>query len=304
MPLDGEQIEARAAAPFRRNWRRSRLKKVTIAAALAQAVDVLERASVPAPRLTAEVLLCHALGADRAFLYAHSTDELSELSSIGFRGYLRERLAGKPTQYITRRQEFYGRDFFVNQDVLIPRPETEHLVAAAIAAVRERGYGRILDVGTGSGAIAISLALETARRVIASDVSLEALRIAEQNRATHQAAVVFFAGNLAEAVRASHLDLLLSNPPYVPATDAANLQREVRDWEPAVALYGGESGNEIYASLIEQAKSAVRSGGQLMLELGFRSVDFVMPRLQAHWTSIQVLDDLAGLPRVVIAERR
>jgi release factor glutamine methyltransferase len=277
---------------------------VTIAAALAHGVELLERASIPAPRLTAEVLLCHALSHDRAYLYAHSTDELSELGWTHFAGYLDQRLAGKPTQYITRRQEFYGRDFFVNPDVLIPRPETEHLVAAAITAVRERAHGRILDLGTGSGAIAISVALETGRLVTASDISLEALRVAEQNRATYQAAVAFFAGNMAEAVQAERLDLLLSNPPYVPAADKANLQREVRDWEPPVALYGGESGNEIYARLIEQATGAVRSGGQLMMELGYRSVDFAVPRLQAHWTSIQVLDDLAGLPRVVVAERR
>lgn len=277
---------------------------MTFAAALAQAVDVLERASIPAPRLTAEVLLCYALGRDRAYLYAHSTDELSDLGWIHFGRYLHERLAGKPTQYITTRQEFYGRDFFVNQDVLIPRPETEHLVGAAIAAVRERGYGRILDVGTGSGAIAISVALETGQSVIASDISLEALRIAEQNRVTYQAAVAFFAGNLLEAVRTGHLDLLLSNPPYVPSTDMANLQREVRDWEPAIALYAGESGNDIYGRLIEQATGVVRSGGQLMMELGYRSVDFVLPRLEAHWTGVKVLDDLAGLPRVAIAERR
>jgi release factor glutamine methyltransferase len=277
---------------------------VTIAAALSHGVELLERASIPAPRLTAEVLLCHALGHDRAYLYAHSTDDVSELAWVHFGGYLDERLAGKPTQYITRRQEFYGRDFFVSRDVLIPRPETEHLAEAAINAVRERAHGRILDVGTGSGAIAISVALETGRLVMASDISLEALRVAERNRATHQAAVAFFAGSLAEPVQAERLDLLLSNPPYVPATDKANLQREVRDWEPPVALYGGESGNEIYARLIEQATCAVRSGGQLMMELGYRSVDFAVPRLQARWTSIQVLDDLAGLPRVIIAERR
>jgi release factor glutamine methyltransferase len=296
----GHQIPA----PLRRNWRSSTLKKVTIATALSQAVDVLERASIPAPRLTAEVLLCHALSRDRAYLYAHSTDELNELGWIHFGRYLHERLAGKPTQYITRRQEFYGRDFFVSQDVLIPRPETEHLVGAAIAAVREHGYGRILDVGTGSGAIAISVALETGRLVLASDVSLEALQVAERNRAAYRATVAFFAGNLAEAVRTGHLDLLLSNPPYVPATDQANLQREVRDWEPAIALFAGDSGNDIYGRLIKQATSAVRSGGQLMMELGYRSVDFVLPRLEVYWAGIKVLDDLAGLPRVVVAERR
>ena len=265
---------------------------------------MLERAAIPVPRLTAEVLLCHALRRDRAYLYAHATDELSEVGWIHFGRYLHERLNGKPTQYITRRQEFYGRDFFVDQAVLIPRPETEHLVEAAVAAVRARGYNRVLDVGTGSGAIAISVALETGRLVMASDVSLDALRVAERNRAALEAPVAFFAGDLAAAVRSASIDLLLSNPPYVPASDKANVQREVREWEPEVALYGGESGNEVYGRLIEQACTTVRSGGQLMMELGYRSVDFVLPRLAENFKDVRVLDDLAGLPRVVIAERR
>lgn len=277
---------------------------MTIGTALAQGTELLERGGIAAPRLTAEVLLCHALRRERAYLYAHATDELTELGWIHFGRYLHERLQGKPAQYITRRQEFYGRDFFVSEDVLIPRPETEHLVETAIAAVRERGYARVLDVGTGSGAIAISVALETAIPVMASDISAGALAVAERNRAAHQARVALFAGDLAAAVRPASVDLLLSNPPYVPAADKANVQREVRDWEPDVALYGGDSGNEIYARLIDQASGAVRSGGQLMMELGYRSVGFVLPRLDPQWTGIRVLDDLAGLPRVAVAERR
>ena len=127
------------------------------------------------PRLTAEVLLSHALRQDRAYLYAHSTDELTELAWIHYGRYLDERLKGKPTQYITHKQEFFGRDFYVNSDVLIPRPETEHLVEASLAYARRTQPATILDVGTGSGAIATSLALELGRPVWASDISVAAL---------------------------------------------------------------------------------------------------------------------------------
>ncbi len=156
---------------------------MTLGTALQQGTALLEKAALPVARLTAEVLFCHALRADRAYLYAHSTDELTELAWIHYGRYLDERLKGKPTQYITHRQEFYGRDFYVNGDVLIPRPETEHLVEAALGHVRRAASGTIVDVGTGSGAIAISLALELGRSVMASDVSVKALAVAQRNAA-------------------------------------------------------------------------------------------------------------------------
>jgi release factor glutamine methyltransferase len=277
---------------------------LTLDQALQQGAELLERENVPAPRLTAEVLLCHALCQERPYLYAHSKDELTDLWWIHYGRYLHERLKGKPTQYITHRQEFYGRDFRVGPDVLIPRPETEHLVDAAVAAVREHGRRRILDVGTGSGAIAISIALETGVTVLASDISTAALSVARQNRETLNAPVAFFAGDLVEAVGHQSLDLLVSNPPYVPARDKANVQREVRDWEPEIALYGGEDGEEMYRRLILQAGDAVRPTGQLMMEMGYRSLEQVRPMLEQHWMDITVIDDLAGLPRVIVARRR
>jgi release factor glutamine methyltransferase len=276
---------------------------LTLATALDQGVQLLASAGVPVPRLTSEVLLCHALQRDRAYLYAHSTDELTDLTWIHFGRYLHERLKGKPTQYITHRQEFYGRDFFVNQDVLIPRPETEHLVEAALTLIRELDPGRILDIGTGSGAIAISVALESHRTVLACDISTAALAIAEGNRKRHEAPVVFFAGDLSSAVRPGSIGLLVSNPPYVPASDRSTIQAEVRDWEPEVALYGGESGNEIYARLTLQAAGVVCSGGFLMMEMGFRSLEAIRPMLEVYWTDVKVINDLAGLPRVIAARR-
>src|SRR6202789_4171867 len=152
---------------------------MTILTALLQGTKLLEEEAISAPRLTAEVLLCHALHREREYLYAHPEEELTEVAWIHYGRYLHARLQGKSTQYITGRQEFYGRDFRVTPDVLIPRPETEHLVEAAIAHIHPRDL--VVDVGTGSGAIAISLALETAGHVFATDISTPALLIAEAN---------------------------------------------------------------------------------------------------------------------------
>ena len=274
---------------------------MTLQTALLQGTEILEEASISVPRLTAEVLLCHALLCDRAYLYAHGDDELTQLAWIHYGRYLNERLKGKPTQYITHKQEFFGRDFFVNEAVLIPRPETEHLVEAGVAYLRQHRGARVMDVGTGSGAIAISVALETGLPIFASDISTAALRLAERNRAKHQAAVQFFAADLLTSVRAGSLDLVISNPPYVPGADAANMQAEVRDWEPHVALFAGDSGFEIYRRLTTQAAVALRPGGRLMLELGYQSLAGVREMLVESWTDFEVISDLAGFPRVLAA---
>lgn len=282
---------------------RNHSSKLTIQTALQQGTDILGNERVPEPRLTAEVLLCHALRCERPYLYAHGTDELSTIGWIHYGRYLNERLQGKPTQYITKNQEFYGRNFRVTPDVLIPRPETEHLVEAAVSAVGKSGYRRIVDVGTGSGAIAVSIALETNRQVAACDVSLPALDIARHNATANGATVAFFAGDLVSAVAPRSVDLLVSNPPYIPGSDAANMQREVREWEPHVALFAGDTGLEIYERLIAQAALVIRPGGQLMMELGYQSLEGVRQMLGGDWTNIGVVHDLAGWPRVLMAQR-
>jgi len=267
--------------------------------ALQQGSEILDKAAVPVARLTAEVLLCHAMQRDRAYVYAHGEDELTQLAWIHYGRYLNERLKGKPTQYITHKQEFYGRDLYVNQDVLIPRPETEHLVEAALTYLKKRGAAQVLDVGAGSGAIAISVALESGRRVVASDISSKALAVAERNRRKYNASVEFFAADLVEAVRPASVDLLVSNPPYVPGADRANMQSEVRDWEPHVALFAGDSGLEIYERLLAGASSVVKRGGRLLMELGYQSLDGVREMLATRWSDIEVMPDLAGWPRVI-----
>lgn len=272
---------------------------MTVQTALQQGTAILEKAAVPVARLTAEVLLCHALRCERVYLFAHGTDELTQNAWIHYGRYLTERLQGKPTQYITHRQEFFGREFYVNTDVLIPRPETEHLVEAAIASARQSIARTILDVGTGSGAIAVSVALELGREVLASDVSLAALHVAARNIKKHSAPVALFACDLLAAVRRRSIDLLLSNPPYVPGADSANMQTEVRDWEPQVALFAGATGFEIYRRLITQAEAVLKPGGRIYLELGYRSLDGVREMLANQWTGIEVISDLAGWPRVI-----
>jgi release factor glutamine methyltransferase len=272
---------------------------LTLQAAVLQGTRLLEQADVSAPRLTAEVLLCHALNSDRSYLYAHGSDELTELQWIHYGRYLNERMQGKPTQYITHRQEFFGRSFYVDEAVLIPRPETEHLVEAALDHLRQTSAATILDVGTGSGAIAISLALETSRLAFASDISLAALAIARRNREILRASVEFVAADLLTSMRQRSIDLLVSNPPYVPGADEANMQREVRDWEPRLALFAGDSGIEIYHRLIDSASQVLKPGGRLLMELGFRSLEPVRGLLRTGWRDIAVSSDLAGWPRVL-----
>jgi release factor glutamine methyltransferase len=274
---------------------------MTIQTALLQGTKLLEDEAVIAPRLTAEVLLTHALKRDRSYLYAHPEEELAEVAWMHYGRYLHERLKGKPTQYITGRQEFYGRDFRVTPDVLIPRPETEHLVEAAIARIKPDDV--VVDVGTGSGAVAITLALETRARVFATDISPAALGVAQINAQHLPAGVHYLLSNLVDAFRDHSIDVLVSNPPYVPRTDEPGLQREVRDFEPHVALFAGPTGLEIYERLIVDAVRVLRPNGWLLLELGYNSLEPVRAMLQREWSEITVIPDLAGLPRVIAARK-
>ena len=266
--------------------------------ALLQGQKLLEDARISAPRLSAEVLLAHAIGCDRVWLFAHSDEELREVWWIHYGRYLHQRIGGKPTQYITGRQEFYGREFRVTSDVLIPRPETEHVIEAALG----RSAGSILDIGTGSGAIAVTLALETKARVAATDISVAALRVAAENAQRLNAKVDFAACDLGAALAAERFDLVVSNPPYVPENDSASLQREIRENEPPVALYGGPDGFEIYRRLIPEARRLLRPGGWLIMEVAFNATDRVREML-SEWRDIEVHSDLAGLPRVVSARQ-
>lgn len=246
------------------------------------------------------MLLCHALGQPKTYLYTHPDDELTELAWIHYGRYLYERLEGKPTQYITKTQEFYGRPFRVSPAVLIPRPETEHIIEVALK--RARQAIRAVDIGTGSGAIAVTWHLETACDTFATDISPAAIEVARSNAQTLGAQVHFAAMDLGSALPANSFDLVLSNPPYIPEPEGQTLQREVRDWEPSIALFGGPTGVEIYERLIADADRILKPKGWLIMEIGYQAQSRVTALLE-NWQQIEVTADLAGWPRVISARK-
>jgi release factor glutamine methyltransferase len=224
-----------------------------------------------------------------------------------------QRSAGRPTQYLTGKQEFWGLEFEVTPAVLIPRPETEHIVEVAVERMgrgRANESLRIADVGTGSGCIAVALAHEFPHaNIFATDISAAALEVAARNAVRHHMAerVHFIECNLLDAFASERgtFDMIVSNPPYVSRNEEAQLQREVRDHEPHAALFCGVAGTEIYAPLIDQAAELVKPGGFLALEIGYGALDRVRPLLDEFpaWTEIRVANDLAGIPRIISARR-
>lgn len=275
---------------------------MTVATALRQGEQLLAESGVAVPRLTSEVLLFHALDCGRAYLYGHPEQELTDVQWLHFGRYLHERLKGKPTQYITKQQEFYGRAFRVTPAVMIPRPETEHLVETALELCR--GAKTVVDAGCGSGAIAVTLQIEMRTRVLATDISAAAIEVASENGNCLGAGVGFVRCDLVSAISDRSTDLLVSNPPYVPLSEMESLQREVRDWEPHLALFGGTEGLDFYRRLIAEGPRILRPGGWLMFELGIRQLEPVRQMLDARWSQPRVFDDLAGLPRVLAMEYR
>lgn len=264
-----------------------------VATALRQGVELLERDHIAASRLTAEVLLGHALGCERVQLYSHPERELTPLEQLHYGRYLYERLRHKPTQYITGRQEFYGREFLVTPEVLIPRPETEHVVETALRLAA--GAVRILDVGTGSGALAVTLKKEWPRaEVFASDISPDALAVARENAHRLEATVHFFCADLVDAGAPAWLDLIVCNPPYIPPDEAPGLPAEVRDYEPAVALFG-----DYYRRLLEGAARVLRPGGWLLVEIPYNGRERIEALAGPAWNPGIVETDLAGFDRVL-----
>ena len=292
--------------------------------ALKTGIGKLRDADVHAYTLGAELLLLHAIDQERAWLYAHPEEQLSATQERQFLEMVERRAAGEPVQHLTGHQEFWGLDFEVTPDVLIPRPETEHLIEVTLdrLALREVREGRpqttdgsgllIADVGTGSGCIAIALAKELPKaNFYATDVSETALEVARRNATKHgvfQQIKFANASLMDHALSAGHqltrFDAIVSNPPYIGRREASSLDREVRDYEPEAALYGGEEGYEFYGELIVQSAAHLVQGGLLVLELGYNSLPAVQPLLEGpEWIRLNVTNDLAGIPRVIAAER-
>ena len=310
-----------------------------IRAALKEGMAQLRAAQIPSHTLATELLLMHALGRDRAWMYGHLDESLDPATAEKIRALIARRAAGEPVQHLTGKQEFWGLEFEVTPAVLIPRPETEHVMEVALARLGERGIKihmdtgapreklRVADVGTGSGCLAVALAWELPHaEVVATDISGPALEVARRNAARHgvtdriqflQCDLLTGIENTApasagarHAVPAStengpRFDLIVSNPPYIARNDAAQLQREVRDHEPHAALFGGPTGIEMYQRLIDQARDLLRDRGILVLELGHDSAEHVRGIFDAQpaWTKVAITMDLAGIPRVLAAER-
>jgi release factor glutamine methyltransferase len=272
---------------------------VTIRETLRSASERLELHHVSNARLTAELLLGHALSVSREYLYAHDDRILSQEELQKLEDLLYDRIGGVPLQYIVGRQEFYGRYFHVNSSVLIPRPETEYIVEAVL----EHKGTSILDVGTGSGCIAITLALEIpGARVFATDISEEALHVAKQNAESLGAGVDFVCMDVMDAVHAA-FDFIVSNPPYVRRNELSYLQREVREHEPHVALFSPEDELAIYRRLVAGAEEMLKAGGYLMMEIGLGMEEKVLGLFGPMWEKLPTKTDLQGIPRTIIAKR-
>ena len=291
-------------------------------------------------RRDAETLLLHKIGKNKAWLMAHADEEFAGCSAISYSALLERRFTGEPIQYITGECEFWGMPFRVTPDVLIPRPETEHLVekvshlvptfarkretegifgiervhAAYEKGVRRTREGdlnssgwppRILDVGTGSGAIAIAIAHEWSRAdITAIDISEGALEIARFNAKSLGFAdhIRFLQGDLLAPVAGEHFEIIVSNPPYVPNSERALISVEVREHEPHVALFGGSDGLEIYRRLIPAAYAGLVAGGYLAFEFGFSQANDIESLLStAGFQNIEFTHDLQGIPRVASA---
>jgi release factor glutamine methyltransferase len=314
-----------------------------VRAALKEAIARLRAAHVASHTLAAELLLMHALACDRTWLYTNPETPIDPGVVREYFALVARRASGEPTQYLTGKQEFWGLDFEVTPAVLIPRPETEHVIEVALERLGPRGIKidmatgapnpelRVADVGTGSGCLAVAFAHELPHaEITATDISAAALDVARRNAVRHSVLdrIHFVHTNLLDACiddallthyppaipdqksgitrhRWQPFDLIVSNPPYVARTEAGTLAREVRDHEPHAALFGGPAGTEIYSRLIEQAGELLRAGGILVLELGHNSADEVRKMLdvQPRWANVSITSDLAGIPRVLAAIR-
>lgn len=274
----------------------------TLAAVLHRGVERLR--TFPNGKRDAQHLLLRVLERDGAWLLAHPEATLNDEQARRYDEWIARRERREPVQYILGEQEFYGLALKVTPDVLIPRPETEHLVEAALTRAPREQPVRICDVGTGSGAIAIAIAHHLPlAEVTAVDRSAEALEVARENAAWHGVAgrMRFVQSDLMGAVRGERFYMVVSNPPYVANSEL--LEAQVRLYEPQQALYAGPTGLEVYRRLIPAARQAVVDGGWLLLEIGYGQRDAISALL-VGWDAVEFVDDLQGIPRVAIARRR
>jgi release factor glutamine methyltransferase len=282
---------------------------VRLKEALDNAIEYLTSRDVGSPRMNAELLLMFVLDCDRAYFFAHPERELTAHEEARYIEVVNERARGVPAQYIVGHQEFWGLDFIVNPSVLIPRPETEHLIETVVELAKSHPPSatpfKMIDVGTGSGAIALALAKEfPSAEVHATDISAEALEVARANAARLRFDAVQFHQSdvLADIARDATFDFVVSNPPYVALTEENKVQDVVKKFEPRVAVFAGTHGLDIIRRLIPQSREALRPGGWLLMEIGYSMSEAVM-QLLSDWSDVHAVPDLQGIPRVIVARK-
>src|SRR6266851_5905680 len=279
---------------------------------LTSAITRLTAQRVPSPRMNAELLIMFTLDCDRAYLFAHPERELTADEMQRYHDAIARRATGVPAQYITGHQEFWGLDLIVSPAVLIPRPETEHVVETVLELAKADGRGRpsphdlrIVDVGTGSGAIALALAKQLpSAEVHATDISPEALEVARANAARHEltSRIKFHRADLLNGLPHGEFEFVVSNPPYVGESEEDSVQLEVRKFEPRNAVFAGPTGLEVIDRLIPQAQTALSPGGWLVFEISGTIADRVRSLLSA-WDEVAIRYDLQGIARVAIARK-
>jgi release factor glutamine methyltransferase len=277
-----------------------------IAERLREASGTLHSSGIIQSRREAYLLLALALKKDKTFLIAHPEYELSGEEEKRFKDFLIRRASREPFQYIAGKQEFYGLDFATTKDVLIPRPETELIVETAIEILRAKRNLNFCEVGIGSGCIAVSILhkIKTAR-AIGLDISPKALEIAAGNAATHEVSnrLELKISDVFEVLQNEKFDLIISNPPYIPSEEIENLQAEVRDFEPIIALTDGDDGLSIIEKIIVESPKFLNKEGFLLLEIGFGQADKVREIFEQEiWRVVEILPDLQGIPRMVKAQ--
>lgn len=287
------------------------MESVQLKEALSSAVSQLAANKVPSPRMNAELLLMFTLSCDRAYLFAHPERELGNEEASRYESVLAERSRGVPAQYITGHQEFWGMDLIVSPAVLIPRPETEHVIETVLQLSRARAKEqthpkrlRIVDVGTGSGCIALALAKEFPEAEIhTTDISPAALEIARANAARLQLEqrISFHQTHLLNGLKGA-FDVVVSNPPYVGESEKDTVQLEVRKFEPLTAVFAGSSGTEVIERLIPEAQAKLHPGGWFVMEISGTIVERVRA-LMNGWEDVAIVPDLQSIPRVVRARK-
>ncbi len=262
---------------------------------------------IGSPLLEAELILSFVLGCQRSKLYFEPRRVLDQKEQARFQGFLGQRLAGKPLQYVLGETYFFGYRFKVNQDVLIPRPETEILVEEVISLLKAKGDLKIVDLGTGCGNVAVSLALNLKDAFIfATDISAHALKVAQHNAKLHgvENQIEFLCGNLFEPIN-TRVDAIVTNPPYVSEEEFAKLPDEIKDFEPKEALLAGKDGLEYIRKIIDQAPEFLVNAGLLALEIGFGQETKVKELVfnSKFLKLIGIKKDLSGIPRVMLARK-